>query len=59
MNDFCYIANLQTFTWVAQFANLTLPDTNGVTGARLAHSGKYTIFSTNPKKKKNWLLTFH
>ncbi|CAO0800089.1 unnamed protein product [Mucor circinelloides] len=38
MNDFCYVANLQNFTWTAQFASLTLPNANGATGARMGHS---------------------
>ena len=39
MNDFCYVANLQNFTWTPQFANLKLPNANGITGARIGHSG--------------------
>lgn len=39
MNDFCYVANLQSFTWTPQFASLTLPNANGATGARMGHSG--------------------
>ncbi|KAK4514234.1 Phosphatidylinositol-4-phosphate 5-kinase [Mucor velutinosus] len=38
MNDFCYVANLQNFTWTAQFATLKLPNANGATGARAGHS---------------------
>ncbi|GAN11309.1 hypothetical protein MAM1_0536c10868 [Mucor ambiguus] len=38
MNDFCYVANLQNFTWTPHFASLKLPGANGVTGARLGHS---------------------
>jgi len=46
MNDFCYVANLQNFTWTAQFASLTLPNANGATGARMGHSGidRHTVY---------------